>query len=276
MEKSVKLLLFIKIVTFILLCWICYFYSVVFNKHLDESYKLLGEKDIRSYRLLAKFKQNHVSSIIGLKHVIPNNELKDKKITCNNEKGNKVIYEHLHGNSLDNIGFNKLAKNNKSYIFETKKYSHLEKKIFKELDYFDFLTNNRIITNRTYKKITCKKYALRLALPLLGFLFLVIALILDYGFNCGLRKGLFKLLLFSLGRTPLDRFYGYLRDSPVFSFIKNTVGKTGETKDLYIRPFLNIVIYFTSFVILGITIILGIVYYHRKVKKYEKIKYKKR
>ncbi|SBS96189.1 hypothetical protein PMALA_051930 [Plasmodium malariae] len=108
--------------------------------------------DLRTYRLLEKCKQGDVSNIVVLKHVIPNGELEDKTDISNNEKGDKRKYKQLNRSSFSNVEQNKHSKKNKSYIFETKKYSHLEKKIFKELDYLDFIKNNNTISDKVYKK----------------------------------------------------------------------------------------------------------------------------
>ncbi|SBS97712.1 Plasmodium exported protein (Pm-fam-a like), unknown function [Plasmodium malariae] len=243
-----------------------------FNKYLNENYNLHEKKDIKSYRLLAKCKQNHISSIVGLKSVIRNNELKDKKNISNSEKENKYIYVQLDESSLNSVVHHKQSKKNKSYIFETKTYSNLEKKIFKELDYFDFLKNNRTISDNLYKKMVLKKYRSRIIIPLVLFIFLSISLLLDFCCGYGLRRGLFILLKLSLGSGPLGSLYTFLQNN-LGSFFKLT---TSAGKELYIMPFFEFLIYFSSFAILGITLILGVLYYHKKVKKFEKIKHKKR
>ncbi|SBS96738.1 Plasmodium exported protein (Pm-fam-a like), unknown function [Plasmodium malariae] len=243
-----------------------------FNKYLNENYNLYEKKDIKTYRLLGKCKQDYISSIVGLKRVIPNNELKDQMNICNSDKEDKCKYEQLEESSLNSVGYHKQAKKNKSYIFETKDFSHLEKKIFKELDYFDFLKNNKMISDELYKKMVLKKYRSRIIIPLVLFIFLSISLLLDFCCGYGLRRGLFILLKLSLDRGPLDSLYTFLKNN-LGSFFKLTIS---SNKELYITPFFEFLIYFSSFVILGITLILGVLYYHKKVKKYEKIKHKKR
>ncbi|KAI4835517.1 fam-l protein [Plasmodium brasilianum] len=274
MKQSVKLLFFTTISPFIILSWICHFYNYMstFNKYLNENYNPYEKKDIKTYRLLGKCKQDHISSIVGLKSVIPNNEHKDKKNISNSQKKDKYKYVQLDESSLNSMGHQKQAKKNKSYIFETKDYSYLEKKIFKELDFLDFLKNNRTISDNLYKKVVQKKCQLRIFTPVILLILLSISLILDFCCGYGLRRGLFKLLKFSLGDEPLGKLYTFLKNN-LGSFLKLT---TSSGKELYITPFFEFIIYFSSFAILSITVIFGIFYYHKKVKKYEKIKYKKR
>ncbi|SBS92581.1 Plasmodium exported protein (Pm-fam-a like), unknown function, partial [Plasmodium malariae] len=243
-----------------------------FNKYLNENFNPYEKKDIKTYRLLGKCKQDHISSIVGLKSVIPNNARKDKKNISNSQKEDKYKYVQLDERSLNSMGHQKHAKKNKSYIFETKDYSYLEKKIFKELDFFDFLKNNRTISDNLYKKVVRKKCQLRIFTPVILLILLLISLILDFFLNCGLKRGLFALLKFSLGDGPLNKLYTFL-ETYFDSFFKIDIE---NNKILRITPFFYFLIYFSSFVILGITLILGVLYYHKKVKKYEKIKYKKR
>ncbi|KAI4839832.1 hypothetical protein MKS88_001735 [Plasmodium brasilianum] len=277
MKQNIKIFISTKIVTFILLSWICYFYfdMITFNKYLYENYTYYKKKDIRNYRLLGIRRKNHVSAIVGLKYMIPNNELEDKKNICNNEKGGESKYELQDEGTSSNVQYNKRAKKNKTYIFETKKYFHIEKQIFKELDFFNFLKNNRTISNKLYENMVLKKYQLRILTPIILLILLSISLILDYCFNCGLARGLYKLLSFSLGKGAMGKFHTSLK-SYIDSLFNYTPQGDGASNILYITPFFRFLIYFTSFVIFGIIIISGILYYHKKVKKYEKIIYRKR
>ncbi|SCP03023.1 fam-l protein [Plasmodium malariae] len=277
MEQKFSLLLFIKICTSIILSWICNFYHAMstFNKYMDVIYNIREHKNTRTYRLLAECKQDHVSHITGLKQLIPNNKYMENKKICYNEKKNKRKYEKLDESSLINAGYHNQSKKNKLYIFETKTYSHLEKKIFKELDYLDFLKDNKTISDRVYKKTIFEKHKLRVFIPVTLLLLFSTYFILDLFFNCGLKSALFKLLKHFLGRAPLDHLYTYLKNN-VGSFFSITINEGIKAKVLHITPFFYFVIYFTLFFILGITLILGVIYYHKKVKKYQKIKYQKR
>ncbi|SBT86377.1 fam-l protein [Plasmodium malariae] len=288
MEKYIKSFLFFKIATFILLTWIVHFNvdQCSFSKFLDESWKYRRKFYINTYRLLAKYKRDNASNDVGLKEEIPNHTVKEEKYVCNNgwgTSGKKV--KSCKSSSMYVVGHKPTMKN-KSNIFETKKYSHLEKKIFKELDYMDFLKNNRTLSERIYYKIIRKKYGLRIGLPLFLFLFLATSLILDVTCNMGLIKEWFNIL----NALPIGKWYMYLdkllRNSPYKWFfqsmkkldnvVKGRGCKARSDGYIYVSTFLGLFIYVIPFIILGITIILGIVYYHKKVKKYEKIKFRKR
>ncbi|SBT01760.1 Plasmodium exported protein (Pm-fam-a like), unknown function [Plasmodium malariae] len=129
-----------------------------------------------------------------LKTDIPNKkEYRNTNIT-HNEMRIKCKNKQLYKNKLNSADGYKQDNRNKSCIFETNKYSHLEKKIFKELDYVDFLRNNRAISYKTYKQIICKKYELRIVLPLLLLMLLSVSLLLDLLCSCGLVRGFLKVL----------------------------------------------------------------------------------
>lgn len=171
-----------------------------------------------------------------------------------------------------------------------KKYSHLEKKIFKELDYVDFLKSNKTLSDRIYKKIMLKKCGLRFALPLLLFLLLSISFILDYSCSLGLVAGLFNAIVYFLPtkvkiekladkeiNAALKSISDALRSSPVHGLFDNVVVlESGAKANYCVQSFFNFLMYFIPFFILGVILILAIAYYHKKVKKYEKIKFRKR
>ncbi|KAI4841548.1 fam-l protein [Plasmodium brasilianum] len=54
------------------------------------------------------------------------------------------------------------------------------------------------------------------------------------------------------------------------------VGKSSKDVHFYVTGFFGIFIYLLPFILFGVTLILKVVYYHKKVKKYEKIKFRKR
>ncbi|SBS96085.1 hypothetical protein PMALA_051100 [Plasmodium malariae] len=95
--------------------------------------------------------QDKDSSIMYLKEQIPRG-VDDKNNIYNNEKMNSGTNKQTNGNSTNNKRDHKKVKKNKSSTFETKKYSHFEKKIFKDLDYVDFLQNNKTISEKLYKR----------------------------------------------------------------------------------------------------------------------------
>ncbi|SBT85641.1 fam-l protein [Plasmodium malariae] len=279
MGKKQKTIIFINFLGFIFLSWICHFYIDVsmFNISLHNYCELKKILKIRNYRLLGKYKHNMDLNFICTKEEIPNIGLNNRKNICNNEESVKTKMKQSNGSSPGNTRCHKKHMKHKTCTFETKKYSHLERKIFKELDYQDFLKNNRTISDKLYKKIIIKKYRLRFALPLVLFFLFSLGLILDFSCNCGLRRGLYKLLSFSLSPLIMGNFHTYLKDN-VDSFFKYSVPKSSGngTTYFYITPFFDFLIYCVLCFIFGITLISGIIYYHNKVKKFDKIKYKKR
>ncbi|SBT86087.1 fam-l protein [Plasmodium malariae] len=306
MEQKFKSLLYNKIPIFILLTWICHFYIYVSrqSKSLVECYNQHRRLYAKNYRLLAIYKQDKDSSIVYLKKEIPNrvNNIND---IVNNEKYSSGKTKQLNGGSQGNKRRHKKDMKNKTCIFETKKYSHLEKTIFKELDYVDFLKNNKTISDKIYKKIMIKKCGLRVALPILLFFVLAVSFILDNFCGCGLTRGLLKVIVLispAVGVTELQNypyfqgienlsrifkenaspalatFYMWLTKSPLKRFTQVLLenSRTREVRNYCVSGFLGFLIYFVPIFILSIILISGLVYYHKKVKKYEKIKFRKR
>ncbi|KAI4841545.1 fam-l protein [Plasmodium brasilianum] len=294
MEKKIKLLLFFKIYSFIFLSWICYLYNyrVMHNKILPKCHTNHQKLYARNYRLLAKYKKNKASSIVCLKEGIPNG-VNDEKDIYNNDKWATEKRKLSNGNLSQGARVHKKDVINKSCIFETKKYSYIERKIFKELDYENFIKNNKTISNKVYKKIIRKKLGSLLSSPILFLFFLLsIGLILDVSANCGFIYGITKLLnLFVSGwfRTlnnmlnssyikwifqPLKKVPELLKKSEK---VRGTFIDAGKAEGYNYAPvFFGYLIYVIPFIILGITLILGVFYYHKKVKKYEVIKLRKR
>ncbi|SBT00137.1 Plasmodium exported protein (Pm-fam-a like), unknown function [Plasmodium malariae] len=219
---------------------------------------------------------------------IPNG-IHNKKDIYINEKYTSGKKKQSYRCSLSNEkGYKKEVKN-KTCIFETKKYSNLEKKIFKELDYVDFLKNNKTLSDHIYKKITLKKCGLRFALPLLILLVFLISFILDNFCECGLTFGLKKIIvlispvsntvkLSNVSVSPaIKSFYEWLTQSR-FSWFTNSVValKNGNRANYCVTGFLGFLIYFVPIFLFIVILIAGVVYYHKKVKKYEKIRHRKR
>ncbi|SBS97366.1 Plasmodium exported protein (Pm-fam-a like), unknown function [Plasmodium malariae] len=252
-----------------------------FNKSSDASYNYNRKLNRKTFRLLAKCEVDNFSNIAGLKENIPNNIVNKKRDMCVNEKEPKGEIKSSNRNLLNTFIRNKKDTKNKSCIFETKKYSRLENKIFKELDYMDFLKNNRTIGDKLYKKLTRKKLAIRLASPLILFLLLLIGLLLDAFAGCWFIRGLMKILKLSFKWNnwyiPLHDF---LKNSPLGVLFKSNLITFKrcplQRGYIYVENFFYYLIYCIPFLILGFAITLGIVYYHKKVKKYNEIKFRKR
>ncbi|SBS99871.1 Plasmodium exported protein (Pm-fam-a like), unknown function [Plasmodium malariae] len=231
---------------------------------------------------------------MGLKVGIPNYDMTERKDIFNNENIFAQLNRQSNRSLSRNIERHKKDKKNNSCIFETEQYSRFEKKIFKELDYANFLKNNRGISNRIYQKIIRKKYRFRLGLPIFFVLLLSILLLLDLFVGYGLIRGLFKILKIisehleykgpgkvEAVQVMLKPLHDWLKTSPFSSFFECAVNGTSSTgssidKHSYITSFFGFLIYFIPIFIIGVTCILGVFYYHKKVKKYEKIKFKKR
>ncbi|SBS95706.1 Plasmodium exported protein (Pm-fam-a like), unknown function [Plasmodium malariae] len=236
---------------------------------------------MRNYRSLAKYEKDKDSNIAWLKEKISNNGMCENKDICYNEMRNLGKSERSNRNSGKSTRKSKHVIKNNSCIFETKKYSRSEKKIFKEIDFENFLKKNRTISNKLYNKIIRKKYGLRLSLPLLFLLFLSTSLLLEFW---GL--GLVSLLCYILKIIKpgsLSYLHNLLEASPFKEFFKSidTIKVTVRdnfSKDVhfYVTGFFGIFIYLLPFILFGVTLILKVVYYHKKVKKYEKIKFRKR
>ncbi|SBT87649.1 fam-l protein [Plasmodium malariae] len=293
MEQEIKLPIFIKVSIFIFISVICHFFSYmsIFDKFLCEKQTIGSKLDIKTYRLLAECKQDKYSNVLYLKKEMPNNIMKNEKYIYMNDKGDRRKMKQSDIHSLNNTGEHKLYEKNKSNIFETKKLSHMEKKIFKELDYIDFLKNNRTISDKTYKKIICKKFALRFSVPVLLLLLLSVSIILNYSYFSYLVWRLFDILFLCFGGSWYGSLNSLLKNSSLQSLLRTkdkitlnrwsiTTGKLDQIKDhdyvFVFFKYLIYLIYLLAFLTLGVTLILGIVYYHKKVKKYQKIKFRKR
>ncbi|SBT01390.1 Plasmodium exported protein (Pm-fam-a like), unknown function [Plasmodium malariae] len=224
--------------------------------------------DDRIYRLLAKYKKDKDSKVAMLRDDISNNGMDKKKDISNTEKECTEKKKELYRGSLNNYHGHKQDMNNKYSKFVTKKYSHLEKKIFKELDFVDFLKRNKNISDKTYKKIMRKKFSLRLGSPLLSFLLLSTLLLVDISlcYSSG-GNGFWEL---SGLKTTLNTWETTLK--PYFNWLLTGAGASKTA----LGALFNIVLYVIPFLILGVTLILYVFYYHKKAKKYEKIKFSKK
>ncbi|SBS94123.1 Plasmodium exported protein (Pm-fam-a like), unknown function, partial [Plasmodium malariae] len=258
-----------------------------YYKTSEGNYKNNRKLD-KNYRLLAISKEDKCSVFVRLNEEVPNYTVSENKDVYYNDKEPKKKMKHLNTKSFMNARGNKQNMRNRKCIFETKKYSRMEKKIFKELDYMDFL-KNKTISNKIYVKTICKKYRLRFVLPLLLITVLMILYILDLFLGCGLRKALFKVLKLCGITNWYSDLSMFLKNSPVswlfrsINKVDKALEKIGPRKSkesiagyVYVHSFFDYLIYVIPLLILGVILILGLFYYHKKVKKYQKIKFKKR
>ncbi|SBT01219.1 hypothetical protein PMALA_080620, partial [Plasmodium malariae] len=112
---------------------------------MNEHFELDRKSETINYRLLAKYKQDKYSNALGLKEEMTNNEMKKKKDISNNMEGYTGKRKHSNGSPSEFKGNCKSYMKKNKCMFETINYSHFEKKIFKEMDFMDFLKNNKTI-----------------------------------------------------------------------------------------------------------------------------------
>ncbi|SBS96141.1 Plasmodium exported protein (Pm-fam-a like), unknown function, partial [Plasmodium malariae] len=252
-----------------------------FNKYLDENCNYSRKIHGKAYRILSKYKQDKYSNALGLKEEMTNNGMTKRKDISNRMEGYTGKRKHSNGSPSEFKGNCKSYMKKNKCMFETKNYSYFEKKIFKEMDYMDFLKNNKTINNKFYRKIIRKKSVLLFVLPLLMFFLLLLLPIVDLSWGLVDEKGLwdaigfFKILKESGEKGLLKTVYESLKGAEWFW---TTIGETSKKiSELHVLGRLfRILIYGLPFLILGITFISRVVYYHRKVKKYERIKFRQR
>ncbi|SBT87262.1 fam-l protein [Plasmodium malariae] len=271
MEYNI-LFLFFKISVFIPLTWICHFYNKEnsLNKYLNDKCDILRKLNPKNYRLLAKYEDKNYF-IVNFKEETPQNEVAQKKCITNNKKGTNGKQKFSNSSSLYIEEYNRNNEKSKSGISKAKKYSNFEKKIFKELDYKDYLKNVKIIDDKEYKKISRKKRRIRIALLLLFFLVLILP-ILDLSLEklkCGGLLGLLGLL------NPKNDTVSGIRTLDVEGGLITlfNIGEFGASKAVTLS---TILFYCLPFLIFVVIFIVYMVYYNKKVIKYENIKFKKR
>ncbi|SCP03071.1 fam-m protein [Plasmodium malariae] len=171
MERIAKSILFIKISAFILLTGICHFKNDVntFNKSINKGYTLGRKLDIKTFRLLAKCKQNKDSNILELKQNIQNNTKCKKKDISINEKGDKDKNNKYNKSSLNKAQYYTEVIDYNNGMFDGKHF-HFEKKWIRKKDYDLFIQKNRRIIDINLKKIKFRNYGFGVALFFLFFI----------------------------------------------------------------------------------------------------------
>ncbi|SBS99223.1 Plasmodium exported protein (Pm-fam-a like), unknown function, partial [Plasmodium malariae] len=220
---------------------------------------------------LAKYKRDKNSNIVEEKEIISDSGVNIKKVFSNNDRGAIGTKEQLNRDTLNNSGNNKEATKNKYSVFGGNRCSYFEKKIFNELDNREFLEKNKTISNRTYKKIKFKKRRLRFSLgSFLSILILLVPLIdLFLYFVCG------NDLLSTLGLLRVDMGHGGYFPRVEDGSLKQLL----DLKHWMFREAIRvptIVKYCIPIFIIFVVIIMCIVYYYKKVMKYEKIKFREK
>ncbi|KAI4833667.1 fam-l protein [Plasmodium brasilianum] len=265
MEQKI-MFLFIKTSLFILLPWSS------LNKNLVEKCNHCRKINSRNYRLLEKYKQYKDSSVIDFRAEMPNNIVKKKKYIYNNNsnKGTKRKHKHSCKSSISTEEYGKNVKKNKCGKPKTKEYFDFEEKIFKKLDYEDYLKNIKTIEYKEYKKLSCKKRRVRISLLLLVILVLILP-ILDLSLEKFIDGGLLGLLELL---SPVEAKGGGVA-SGVEGALNTLLSKSswGMLEKISAS---TIFFYCVPFLIFVVIFIFGMIYYYRKVLKYENIKFRKR
>ncbi|SBS96929.1 Plasmodium exported protein (Pm-fam-a like), unknown function [Plasmodium malariae] len=269
MEQKFMLFLYIKISAFILLTWICHFYNKenISKNNLNEKCKLNRKLNIINYRLLAKYKPSKDSYSVKFEDELPHNRVKQNKCVTTNKKGANVKHKISRLSSLYTEEYCKNNKKNKPDISKTKKYSNFEKQIFKELDSKDYLKNIKEIEDKEYKKLSRKKRRIRIVFVVL-FFFVLIVPILDLLLENFVTGG----LLGSLNLIYLSKIDGSESVKGLFSTLFD-IDKWGNSDKIRAS---TVFIYCLPFLIFVVIFILGMIYYYKKVIKYENIKFKKK
>ncbi|SCP03037.1 Plasmodium exported protein, unknown function [Plasmodium malariae] len=170
MEQKIKSLFFIKTNTFIILTWIFYLYNDMstFSKLVGE-YKIERIIDIKSYRLLEECSQYKDSRNKDLKGMIHKNDENEKEVITNSNLCDKIKNKKSSKSSLYKEQFNKGYIKQRMLKYRGKYLTLFERKLFKHLDYIDFIRKNPSITNKSCKKVLLKEYGLLMYLPFLLF-----------------------------------------------------------------------------------------------------------
>ncbi|SBT00491.1 Plasmodium exported protein (Pm-fam-a like), unknown function [Plasmodium malariae] len=144
---------------------------------MDEKCSFRRKLNSRKYPLLAQYKEGKDLCIANSKKEIPDIEVIKQKNISNNKKGANRKHNQSCRSSLYVQKYSKNVDENKCITPKTKKYSYYEQKIFKELDYNDYLKNIKIIEDKEYKKVKHKKRCIRISLLLLFFLVLMMPIL---------------------------------------------------------------------------------------------------
>ncbi|SCN12534.1 fam-m protein [Plasmodium malariae] len=159
MEQNIKIILYVKIASFILSAWICYFndYELTFNKYFGENYDVGRKIYTTNSRSLAKHKQEMCSNILGLKEDIPFSGENDNR---KNKKSNR--------RSLNNASYYTEIIDYNNGMFDGKHF-HFEKKWITKKDYDNIVERNRRICDIALQKTKFRSYGFGVTLFFLLF-----------------------------------------------------------------------------------------------------------
>ncbi|SCP03084.1 Plasmodium exported protein, unknown function [Plasmodium malariae] len=273
MEQKIRFIFFIKTFKYVLLFWMCHFYSAMsrFDKFLNNKYGFCRKLDTRSYRLLGIYVKDIYPYVGYLELKMPYSKKRksEKSLIIDNEKWIEEKKEKLYRSLLYKEKLIKQLMKNKNTMFH-KSYNHYEKKIMNGLGDKDFFKKMLLINDKDYKKLKRKKYGLRLCLLLLLFILVLVLPIVDLSFgkfqNAGTLLGILCGLLGS--NTPKPQGGGESR-----GFFTNLMSSACNEHKFIGYKIFGVLIYCLPIIILGIIIIQGIFYYYKNVIKQKKIKF---
>ncbi|SBS94488.1 Plasmodium exported protein (Pm-fam-a like), unknown function [Plasmodium malariae] len=121
--------------------------------------------DLSSGRLLEECNQYKDLSTANIKEMIHENNENEEKIITNYDKWDKRTNKKSSKSSLYKEEFNKQYIRQRILKYRGKYLTLFERKLFKHLDYIDFIKKKPSISNKSCIKILLKEYGLLLFLP---------------------------------------------------------------------------------------------------------------
>ncbi|SBS94893.1 Plasmodium exported protein (Pm-fam-a like), unknown function [Plasmodium malariae] len=207
------------------------------NISLDEDWTPCRRLYTRSYRLLAKYKQNKDSIILGLKDEKPFNG-----------EGGKGKNKHSNRRPLNKAQYYTEVIDYNNSMFDGKHF-HFERKLVKKKDYDDFLEKKRRICNIALKKIKFKNYGFGVSIFSLFFL---------------LGIGLPILQSFNYLKTAGDWLKSSLSLSDAWTAVETALG--GAKEHFFLISFVTLII------ILSVIVLITLYKILKNNEKYKKIK----
>ncbi|SBS92223.1 Plasmodium exported protein (Pm-fam-a like), unknown function [Plasmodium malariae] len=243
----------------------------MFNKNFYEIHKLTEKLNARKYRLLGKYRQGNNLIIVGLKEGISNSGMCIREDYIYNERETIGKKRESNRDTLNNSRNNKEATKNKYSVFGGNRYSYFEKKIFNELDNREFLEKNKTISNRTHKKINFKKRKPRFSLGLFFSILIFLVPLIDLSLYFVGGKDLLSTLGLLTVSGGHEGYFPRIEDGA----LKNLLGLENYMFREALRVS-TILKYCIPIFIIFVFLVLGIVFYYKKVMKYEKIKFREK
>ncbi|KAI4839629.1 hypothetical protein MKS88_002186 [Plasmodium brasilianum] len=178
MNKNIKSLLFIKIVGFTLLNWICYYKNnkYIYCKSMNKKNKLGAYSGFINNRLLSESLLNIISSGDSLSDDDGTILVDDEKDIYKNGKDDKSRRKIIKEILLKAEERNKLLRK-KKYTLLNRIDSYFEKKIFNELECIDKMNNNSKNDKTAARRMLRRKVVSNVTPPLLVFLIGIVFLI---------------------------------------------------------------------------------------------------